>query len=41
MWKQDNRFLPNHTALLVAHVVDLIEYDLGDFTDDLGAKVEH
>lgn len=39
--EEDHAFLPDNAALLVAHVVDLVEDDPLDFAHDLAAAVEH
>ena len=39
--EQDDRLLPHHAALLVPHVVDLVEDDPADLAHDLAAAVQH
>ena len=39
--KQDDGLLPDDAALLVSHVVDLVEDDPADLAGDLRSSVEH
>lgn len=39
--QQDDRLLPDDAALLVAHVVDLVEDDPGHLAHHLRAAVQH
>ena len=41
VWKEDDGFLPDHSAFFVSHVVDLVKNNPGDFAHDFRSAVKH
>lgn len=41
LWQHDDDFLPNHTALGIIHIVNLVENHKLDIANQVGSLVKH